>query len=317
MHGERCFYKLFNFCGKPSFCGLVVLFVCEGVWKVFGSTVALAGVDVVFEGRGFHFLLGPNGSGKSTLLRLFSGLLKPSRGKVSVFGFDPWRFRDRVCSRVCFVFEDVGLPWWFSGKDFLRFVVSVSRSSWERMVDIARRLGVDGFWDKSIRGYSTGMRKKLLLAAGIGRECEAYVFDEPFSGLDVASIGVVLGLLEELARDHLVLVTTHIGFRVPSELTRSVVVLVGGKVVFTSSSIGQECFVCSRDTLDQVYEAVRGSRELLLDISGKEILVCAQGANLEHLGCKSVLDPIAVYESVMRNLSSTIPGSNPTTIAGH
>ncbi|AEM38881.1 ABC transporter-related protein [Pyrolobus fumarii 1A] len=282
------------------------MFAARSVWKVFGSTLALVDVNVSFEGSGLHFLLGPNGSGKSTLLRLFAGILRPSRGSVSVFGLDPWRSRDTVCRRVCFVFEDVGLPWWLSGREFLRFVISASGSSWERMVEVAELLDIASFWDRPIRSYSTGMRKRLLLAAGMGRECEAYVFDEPFSGLDVNSISVVLRMFEWLARGHPVVVTTHVSLQVPADLTRSIVVLVDGKVVYSTSSdsdITRACFACSPEILDEVYEAVKDSARFTVRVEDSEAIICTDGADLSRFGCKNILDPLMVYEAVLRSFA--------------
>jgi len=98
-----------------------VVFRALNVVKRFGPTVALDGVSVEF-GSGLNLLLGPNGSGKSTLLKLWCGLIRPARGRVEVFGLDPWARRVDVMRRVSAFFEDVPAPWWLSGEEFLRVV---------------------------------------------------------------------------------------------------------------------------------------------------------------------------------------------------
>jgi len=78
---------------------VIALFKAVNVSKFFGTTIALDNISLEFS-RGLNILLGPNGSGKSTLLKLWSGLLRPSKGKVFVYDLDPWRHRKHIMEKL-------------------------------------------------------------------------------------------------------------------------------------------------------------------------------------------------------------------------
>jgi ABC-type multidrug transport system ATPase subunit len=186
------------------------VFVAFDVTKRFGPTVALDRVTVEFD-RGLNILLGPNGSGKSTLLKLWSGLLKPTSGGVRVFNLDPWRRRADVMRRLSVFFEDLPAPWWLSGEEYARVVAEKRGIEWSRVREYAERLGVTTYWGRLVRGYSSGMRKKLMLLTVLSADVEGYILDEPYTLLDKEALRVVDEIISEKVRDgRVVVVATHI-----------------------------------------------------------------------------------------------------------
>ena len=206
------------------------LIIYNGVWKIFGSTVALRDISLSIE-EGLHLLLGPNGSGKSTFLKLACGLIKPSKGSVTALGLNPWRERVKLSRRIGVAFEDVALPDWLSGRDFLRYIVERRRSNWNVVLSMARELGVTEYWDRMIRGYSSGMRKKIILLAAMGWEPEILMLDEPYTLLDRNSIELINRILIRMMGScRLILIASHIFSGLESHVN-SLTILFSGQVI--------------------------------------------------------------------------------------
>ena len=201
----------------------------EGVYKSFGPTVALSGVSVRL-GRGLHLLLGPNGSGKTTLLKLWAGLLRPSKGSVRTYGLDPWASRVKLLRRVSIALEDFALPWWMTGVEFSRMVSRVKGLPWGEARELASILGVDSYWQKRIRGYSSGMRKRLvLMMALLGGEL--ILLDEPYTLIDKATVERLNKLIAESVKaGSTVVIATHF-FSGIEDMADTATILVNGKLV--------------------------------------------------------------------------------------
>lgn len=180
------------------------------LWKNFGATIALRDVNLSLD-KGFHVIAGPNGSGKSTLLKIWSGLLRPSRGSVRTLGLNPWVERSRVLRRVHVAFEDINLPWWTTGLDYLKHVAYTRGVKWSDVVELAEILGVTDYWSKGIRGYSSGMRKKVLLLQALMGEPDIMILDEPYTLLDVRSVTKLQEIIWGKVRSGVtVVIATHI-----------------------------------------------------------------------------------------------------------
>ena len=199
------------------------------VWKIYSTTTALAGVSVE-ACKGLTVVMGPNGSGKSTLLKLIAGLAKPTRGRVETFGLDPWRNRSLIAKRVSTGFESTRLPWWMKGWDILQLYSDQLGLDVDEMTAIAERLGLARRdLARRVRGYSMGMRKKLLLAASLASGREAYLLDEPYTLLDPGSRARLDEIIAERAREAIVIVASH--FTTPTLMHGDrLVYLEGGRI---------------------------------------------------------------------------------------
>ncbi|MEB3859643.1 MAG: ATP-binding cassette domain-containing protein [Desulfurococcales archaeon] len=232
-------------------------FVLEGVWKYYGATAALQGVSLRMGG-GLNVIVGPNGSGKTTIVKLLLGATRPSRGLVRTLGLDPAREGDRVTMLVGMGLEGISLPWWLTGYDVLKTLAKTRSLEWGLVREIAGVLGVDSYWGRSIRGYSMGMRKRLLLAAAFSAAREALVLDEPFTLLDARSRGAADSLILDYSRKLPVLVTTHVV--TPSMLNAGfVAVIASGRIVASAS-------VESLDYRDVVCEPAGEQEEFMADL---------------------------------------------------
>src|SRR5881397_2702153 len=155
----------------------------SGLRKVFGSTIALDGVDLrVDEGR-ILGLIGPNGAGKTTALNAIVGLT-PYEGKLNVLGRDPWRQREELMRDVSFIADVAVLPRWVQVSQLLEYVAGV-----HPRFDRAK---AEGFLAKTtikrnskVRELSKGMVAQLHLAVVMAIDARLLVLDEPTLGLDI------------------------------------------------------------------------------------------------------------------------------------
>jgi len=183
--------------------------------KRFGDFVAVE--DVSFEVRpGEIFgLLGPNGAGKTTTLRMIATLLKPTRGAITVAGFDALEEPEQVRRHLGVLSEHTGLYDRLTAEENVRYFARLrdlpDDEIEKRMAEIFPRLGIDEYAHKRAGTLSKGMKQKVALAIALLHDPPVLLFDEPTSGLDVMSARSVRAFLEGLrGTDKTVLLSTHL-----------------------------------------------------------------------------------------------------------
>jgi ABC-2 type transport system ATP-binding protein len=159
------------------------LIEARGLRKVYGTTVALDGINLRVEEGRILGLIGPNGAGKTTALNAILGLT-PYHGELQVLGRDPWCARDQLMRDVCFIADVAVLPRWLRVSQALDYVAGVhprfDRAKAETFLaktDIKRA--------SKIRELSKGMVTQLHLALVMAIDARLLVLDEPTLGLDI------------------------------------------------------------------------------------------------------------------------------------
>jgi ABC-type multidrug transport system ATPase subunit len=283
----------------------MTLLEAVNVWKHFGATVALANVSLSLD-RGLHVIAGPNGSGKTTLLKIWSGLLRPSRGRVRVLNLDPWLQKTLLLRRVHVAFEDIQLPWWVSGLEYLRFVAASRGVSWGGVLEIAEMLEITGYWAKLMRGYSSGMRKRVLLAQALIGEPEIIILDEPYTLLDVKAVRVLHEVMKgKLKGGATVVIATHILTEFEDEAT-TLTVLRNGSVQrhYKENDMREKAsIVCyDKETARMIAEASLDGVSKVIVKDGKVIVEAEAVVPLERMvNCKTTLSIGELYEEALRS----------------
>jgi ABC-2 type transport system ATP-binding protein len=211
------------------------------VSKRFRSRLALDGVSIEI-GRGVTGLLGPNGAGKTTLLRIVATALAPDRGSVRVLGHDPGSPDGRleIRRRLGYLPQDPGFYTGFTAFDFVDYVAILKEitNRDERHEEVARVLDEVGLADRMhqrIRSLSGGMRRRVGLAQALLGRPELLVLDEPSVGLDPVQRMRFREVVSRIARDHTVLLSTHLTEDVAALCAR-VIVIDNGSVRFDGAS---------------------------------------------------------------------------------
>jgi heme ABC exporter ATP-binding subunit CcmA len=180
----------------------------DNVSKLFGSFAALRQVSVDFAPGRCYVLLGENGAGKSTLLRILAGLLRPSFGKVTVFGEDePHEARERIgyMSHAPMLYDEL------TAEENLSYFASLYPGRACLVpAEALRQVGLDPTLDRPLGHYSQGMRQRTSLARVLLSAPELLLLDEPFSNMDVESARQMVELLANFRHgSRTIVLTTH------------------------------------------------------------------------------------------------------------
>ncbi|HMS59785.1 MAG TPA: ATP-binding cassette domain-containing protein, partial [Tepidiformaceae bacterium] len=163
--------------------------IANGLAKHFPPDIrAVDGIDLdIPEGQVFGFL-GQNGSGKSTTVRMLTTLLKPTSGSASVGGIDVLARPDRVRRSVGVAMQEVGLDEIQTGRELLTLQARLfgvpSHTAKKRTGELLEVVGLTADADRSLKGYSGGMKRRLDLACALVHEPRIVFLDEPTTGLD-------------------------------------------------------------------------------------------------------------------------------------
>ena len=186
--------------------------VASHLSKVIGGRTIVD--DVSFElrpGEVFGFL-GPNGAGKTTTIRMLVGLIKPTRGTVTVCGYQLRRDFEKALRCIGCIVENPDLYRFMSGRENLEHfarMLGVGDAEIERvasLVNLAHRL------DQRVGTYSLGMRQRLGIAQAMLGSPRVLILDEPANGLDPAGIREIRELLRGLAAERglAIFVSSHL-----------------------------------------------------------------------------------------------------------
>jgi len=209
--------------------------------RFFGEFCAVNAIELRVEQGTFYGFLGPNGAGKSTTIKMLTGLLAPSRGKMTVLGknmLDP-REALEVKSRMGVVPENLALFENLTAREYLTFIgrmYLLPRATIRSRIDeLLALLGLEGEEKKLALEYSHGMKKKLALAAALLPNPDLLFLDEPFEGVDAVTSRIIRDLLSGyVARGSTVFLTSHV-LEIVEKLCTHVGIIVQGALVEQAS----------------------------------------------------------------------------------
>lgn len=235
----------------------------NGLSKSYGSTVAVAGIDLAVPAGTFYGLVGPNGAGKTTTLSMIAGLLKPDAGTIRVAGVDA-RTRSREAKRLIGVLPDRLRTFdRLTGRQLLSYaglLRGLDANTVERRAsDLGRAFDLTAALGRSVSDYSAGMTKKVMLAAALIHSPRLLVLDEPFEAVDPVSSSVILDILGTyVSHGGTVLLSSH-GMDLVERVCDRVAVIVSGQVLVD----GTVAEVRGEQTLEARFlELVGGSNEV-------------------------------------------------------
>jgi len=186
----------------------------QGLTKRYGRTTAVEDLNFsVVKGEILGFL-GPNGAGKTTTMRVLTGYLPPTLGKVTVAGYDVMEQPLEVKRRVGYLPETPPLYPDMRVREMLAFAARIKgvprRQVKQRVGQVAEKTSIADVLNKIVGHLSKGYRQRVGLAVALIHEPEVLVLDEPTAGLDPKQIIETRRLIQSLAGDHTIILSTHI-----------------------------------------------------------------------------------------------------------
>ena len=204
----------------------------EGIYKRFGYRNILENINFSIQSGEFVVMLGNNGVGKSTLLKVISSLMKPTHGKIFYKGKDQRETLMLWLSKMGYISEETRLYGDLSSIENLRLYgtfYEINNLNL-KISDILSEIDLIDFANIPIRNFSSGMKKRLMIAKLMLYDPEILLLDEPYTGLDVKSKKWFRKYLEKFHnKGGTILMVTH-QFEQGMELANRVLVLKNQKV---------------------------------------------------------------------------------------
>ena len=203
----------------------------EGLTKRFGTLTAVDDVSFsVNRGEVLGFL-GPNGAGKTTAMRMVTGYLAPTSGRAVVCGFDVTRDPIEVKRRIGYLPEGAPLYEDMTPLELLSFVAEVRGLNGpqrrQAIAAAAERINIESVLHQSIGTLSKGYKRRVGIAQAILHDPEVLILDEPTDGLDPNQKHEVRKLINDMAKDKAIVISTHLLEEVEMVCTRAIVIADG------------------------------------------------------------------------------------------
>ncbi|HWX41664.1 MAG TPA: ABC transporter ATP-binding protein [Blastocatellia bacterium] len=187
--------------------------VLEDVSKFYDEILGVNRINLSIS-PGITSLVGPNGSGKTTLMNLMTGLIQPTRGRISILGVTPGN-PEELFRYVGYCTQFDSFPRGLTGLEFIRSFLAIHgfsrRDAGELAMKALDRVGLVEAANLKVAAYSKGMRQRVRLAQAISHQPSVMILDEPLNGLDPLARAETIRLFRQLAAEglHLIL-SSHI-----------------------------------------------------------------------------------------------------------
>ena len=214
------------------------LIIFDNVSKFYGEILGVNRVNLHIA-PGITSLVGPNGAGKSTLMNLMTGLLRPTRGKISLLGI-PTDQPEKLFRKVGYCTQFDSFPRGLTGREFIVSFLLIHGFDQKRANDLAQlaleHVNLVDAADRKVAAYSKGMRQRIRLAQAIAHEPVVLILDEPLNGLDPMVRAETIALFRKLAAEGLhLIISSHILHEVDMMSDR--VVLVNNGYIVAEGNI--------------------------------------------------------------------------------
>ena len=206
--------------------------VIDRVSKQYKNNIAVDRISVKLH-KGVYGLLGANGAGKTTLMRMICGILNPTSGTISFDGMDV--SEEDYRSVLGYLPQDFGYYPEFSGMDFLLYMASLKgigkAEAKRKTAELLQLVSLQDVAKKKIKTYSGGMKQRLGIAQALLGQPKLLVLDEPTAGLDPKERVRFRNLIEDLGKESIVLLSTHIVSDI-EQIADTVLIMKGGQLIY-------------------------------------------------------------------------------------
>ncbi len=233
--------------------------------RSFGPVVAVDGISFDVEEGEVLGLLGPNGAGKTTAMRILACFLKPDSGTASICGHDVLQNPIDVRRSLGYLAENVPAYNEMTVGAFLNFICDVREirgSSRKQTLDrIVPMCSIESVYHQSIETLSKGYKRRVGLAQALMHDPDVLILDEPTDGLDPNQKHEVRKLIQKMAKNKCIIISTHILEEVEAVCSRTIIIAKGRILVDSTPEKLKEKYQCS---LDGVFRKITKSESASL-----------------------------------------------------
>lgn len=204
----------------------------KDVTKQFRTKTAVKNISFTAKAGEIIGFLGPNGAGKTTTMRLILGYLTPTTGEVTVDKKNPIEDRIKVLLEIGYLPENNPLYTEMKVQEYLQFIAQIKKDTVKKhLTEIAESVGIEDVMHVKIEELSRGYKQRVGLAAALIGDAKILILDEPTSGLDPIEQDKIKELIKEVAKEKLVIFSTHMLSEVEAIATR-LIIINKGQIVY-------------------------------------------------------------------------------------
>ncbi|ANY68397.1 multidrug ABC transporter ATP-binding protein [Paenibacillus sp. BIHB 4019] len=245
----------------------------QQVSKRFGSFSALEDINLEFT-NGVYGLLAPNGAGKTTLIKMLVTLLFPSEGEILYNGENIIKADERYREQLGYLPQQFGYYKHYSPRKYLLYIAALkgmrASDAKPRIAELLKLVALEDVMDKKMRKFSGGMIQRVGIAQAMLNDPRILILDEPTAGLDPKERVRFRNMLAQLARNRIVILSTHIVSDVESIADE--IIMIKDKRVLHKRPIADICRLLEgmvyETTVD--YEEADHFRDMHLSISERQ-----------------------------------------------
>jgi ABC-2 type transport system ATP-binding protein len=283
----------------------------DNLARIYGRTEAVNGLSLKVEAGECYGFFGRNGAGKTTTIKCLLNLLRPTAGRISVFGLDPRRDEVAIKSRLAYVPDQVAFYPWMTVRETLDYLASF-RSVWrqDKEQELLGRFGLNQ--RERTANLSKGQRMQLALVAAMCPDPDLLILDEPTSGLDPIVrrefIQTVIGSYQDSsATPKTIFVSTHLISEFEGLIDKFTIIERGREVLTMDADAAREQYqrVHARFAQDapvmeshEILKSRRTGRELELVVCGNANSVLSR---LKALAPEAVTTEALSLEEIFLN----------------
>ena len=234
--------------------------------KKYGDHLAVDHLSFHVEKGQIYGFLGPNGAGKSTTMNIMTGYIASTDGEVIIKGHNILEEPEEAKKCIGYLPEQPPLYFDMTVKEYLKFAAELKKVPRDRrenqIKDVTKMVGITNMQERLIKNLSKGYRQRVGLAQAILGYPEIIILDEPTVGLDPKQIIEIRELIRKLAKNHTIILSSHILSEV-SEVCDYILIINNGKLVASDTTDNLEKMTMGSNTLEL---SVKGDRERMKNI---------------------------------------------------
>ncbi|SES85977.1 ABC-2 type transport system ATP-binding protein [Anaerobranca gottschalkii DSM 13577] len=210
-----------------------IVLTTENLTKKFKKKTVVDNLNISIQQGDIFGFLGPNGAGKTTTIRMLVGLIKPTSGKITIFGKDLQQDFTEVIKDIGAIVENPELyPFYTGRQNLIHFAKLSGEVDKNRIEEVIRLVRLENRIDTKVKTYSLGMRQRLGLAQALLNRPKLLILDEPTNGLDPQGMKEVREIISHLAREEkiTIFISSHLLHEI-EQLCNKVAIISNGKLV--------------------------------------------------------------------------------------
>jgi len=221
--------------------------------RSFGPVVAVDGISFSVEKGQVLGLLGPNGAGKSTAMRMLACFLRPDSGTATIRGYDILQNPIEVRRTIGYLAENVPAYNEMTVGSFLNFVCDArqikGKERKQALDRIVPKCSIESVYHQTIETLSKGYKRRVGLAQALIHDPDVLILDEPTDGLDPNQKHEVRKLINKMAKDKCIIISTHILEEVEAVCSRTIIIAKGRILVDSTPGQLKEKYQCGLDAV--------------------------------------------------------------------